>query len=377
MKVTVLGAGLVGGPMAEDLAADPRFDVTVADRDLAALGRVASRADVSVREADLASPAAVRSAVVDADLVVDAVPGHMGYATVRTIIEAGVDVVSISFFAEDPFALDDLARERGVIAVVDCGVFPGMGSVLCMDAVRSLDRADAVEVLVGGLPEKPVEPLLYRSVYSPSDVIEMYTRPARFLRGGREIVMPALSDVETMAWPGLGDLEYFNTDGIRTMARTLDVPNQREKTFRWPGTAARMELLRDLGLFSETPVHVAGTDVRPVDVTLPLLAERWRMPLGEGDITVMEIRVAGEKDGEPSEIVWRVHDRWDPETGHLSMARTTGYTATAAVRAVAEKRYVEVGVSPPEYLGRDPEVTAFLLERLRERGVVYERVSDL
>ena len=374
MDISVLGAGLVGAPMAEDLAADPRFKVTVIDRDVAALSRVAARADVAVREADLSRASDIRRAISGADLVIEATPGHMGFATLKAVIEAGVDVVSISFFPEDPFELDALARERGVIAVVDCGVFPGMGSVLCMDAVRSLDAARAVEVLVGGLPEHPTPPLNYRSVFSPSDVIEEYVRPARYLRGGEEVVRPALSDVERVDWPGLGELESFNTDGIRTLARTLGVPDLREKTLRWPGTAAQMQLLRDVGLFDEAPVSVGGgVEVRPVDVTLPLLAAQWRMPDGEDDVTVLEIRVSGERGGREQEIVWRLFDRRDPESGHLSMARTTGYTATSVVRAIAAGLYGEQGITPPEYLGRDPELTAFLLEELGRRGVKYER----
>ena len=373
MYISVLGAGLVGAPMAEDLAADPKFNVTVVDRDVAALSRVAARADVAVREADLSRASDIRRAISGADLVVEATPGHMGYATLKTVIEAGVDVVSISFFPEDPFELDALARERGVVAVVDCGVFPGMGSALCMDAVRSLDAARAVEVLVGGLPEHPTPPLNYRSVFSPSDVIEEYVRPARYLRGGKEVVRPALSDVERVDWPGLGELESFNTDGIRTLARTLGVPDLREKTLRWPGTAAQMQLLRDVGLFDETPCRAGGVDVRPVDVTLPLLAAQWRMPEGEGDVTVLEIRVCGDRSGADQEIVWRLVDRWDPESGHHSMARTTGYTATSVVRAIAEGRYRETGITPPEFLGRDPGLTAFLLEELKKRGVMYER----
>jgi len=362
--------------MAEDLAADRRFEVTVVDRDSAALALAASRADVKVREADLSDPAAVGEAVAGADVVVEATPGHMGYATLRAVIDAGVNVVSISFFPEDPFALDGLARERGVTAVVDCGVFPGMGSALCMDAVRSLDVARSVEVIVGGLPEHPTPPLNYRSVFSPSDVIEEYVRPARFLRGGDEVVRPALSDVETVEWPGLGTLESFNTDGIRTLARTLGVPDLREKTLRWPGTAAQMQLLRDAGLFGEEPIRIAGKDVRPVDVTLPLLAAQWRMPEDEVDVTVLEIRVAGERDAADEEIVWRLVDRRDSETGHLSMARTTGYTATAAVRALADGRYEEIGISPPEYLGRDSDLTSFLLDELGKRGVRYERTVN-
>ena len=153
MKIIVLGAGLVGGPMARDLAADPAFDVTVADRDQDALAGLAALAPVTPLTVDLGDPAAVTSLVGDFDFVVGAVPGFMGYRTLEAVIEAGRDVVDIAFFPEDPFGLDALAREKGVTAVVDCGVFPGMGSALIGRAVRRLDEVDSVLIYVGGLPE--------------------------------------------------------------------------------------------------------------------------------------------------------------------------------------------------------------------------------
>ena len=113
-RVVVLGAGLVGGPMALDLAADAAFAVTVADRDEAALAALAGKADLETRPCDFADPGAVRSLVGGFDLVLGAVPGFLGFRTLEAVLEAGRPMVDIAFFPEDPFALDDLARRRGV-----------------------------------------------------------------------------------------------------------------------------------------------------------------------------------------------------------------------------------------------------------------------
>ena len=125
MKIIVLGAGLVGGPMAADLSLDGRFDVAVADRSGDALDRLADRAAINPLKADLSRPEFVTELVRDYDFVVDAVPGFMGFKTLEAVIKAGRNVIDIAFFPEDPFLLDDLAAEHEVVAIMDCGVFPG------------------------------------------------------------------------------------------------------------------------------------------------------------------------------------------------------------------------------------------------------------
>ncbi|MEZ4387245.1 MAG: saccharopine dehydrogenase C-terminal domain-containing protein [Candidatus Krumholzibacteriia bacterium] len=377
MQILVLGAGLVGAPMARDLAADRTHRITVVDRDPTALQRLAAQADVATNQADLADPAAVTELAARADLVLSAVPGHLGFATLRAVIEAGTDVVDIAFFAEDPFALDQLARDRGVTAVVDCGVFPGMGSALVMHAVRQLDTVDTVLTYVGGLPRIRTWPWEYRAVFSPIDVIEEYTRPARYVENGVLVVRPALSDPELLDVPGVGTLEAFNTDGLRTLVRTIGAPNMKEKTLRYPGHLEKMRLLRECGFFGAEPVEVAGQLVRPLDLTARLLFPMWQLQDGEGDLTVMQIRVAGRRDGRRRAHVYDLLDEFDHELGVTSMARTTGYTATLTVRMVIDGLYAEKGISPPEYLGRDPRCVDFLLAGLAERGVLYrERVEE-
>ena len=371
MKIIVLGAGLVGGPMARDLAAGPDFEVTVADRDEEALAALQTLAPVTTLVKDLGDPAAVTDLVKDFDMVVGAVPGFMGYRTLEAVIEAEVPVVDIAFFAEDPFGLDALAREKGVTAVVDCGVFPGMGSALIGRVARQLDRVEDVLTYVGGLPEVRIWPWEYKAVFSPVDVIEEYVRPARYIENGAAVTRPALSDPELIDFVGVGTLEAFNTDGLRTLADTIGAPNMKEKTLRYPGHIAKMEVLREAGFFATEPVQVDGREVRPLDVTAQLLFPAWKLEPGEGDLTVMQIIVEGEKDDRRLRYTYDLLDRFDHDLGITSMARTTGYTATMAVRLLAAGLYTESGITPPEYLGRVPGCVPFLLEGLARRGVEY------
>ncbi len=371
MKIIVLGAGLVGGPMAIDLAKEDQFDVTVADIDRTALDNLATRAAITPLEADLSQPEKVTELVSNYDFVVDAVPGFMGFQTLKAIIEAGRNVVDIAFFPEDPFLLDDLAKENGVIAVMDCGVFPGMGSALIGRTQRRLDSVDNVLTYVGGLPEVRQWPWEYKAVFSPIDVIEEYTRPARYVENGAPVIRPALSDPELLDFPEVGTLEAFNTDGLRTLMQTIGAPNMKEKTLRYPGHIEKMLLLREAGFFSEEPLDINGQMVRPLDLTGKLLFPQWQLGPDEGDITVLQILVDGMKNGRRVHYRYDLLDRFDHETGTTSMARTTGYTATLTLRLIAEGLYQHKGISPPEFLGRVEGCVPFLLEGLKERGVEY------
>ncbi len=373
----MLGAGLVGAPMAADLAAEPDFQVTVADKNQGALDRLAKlRVERLCR--DLASPDVVMELASQSDMVLSAVPGFLGYKTLEAVLRAGRDVVDIAFCPENALALDALARERGVTAVIDIGVAPGMSNVLAMSAHRSFDVTDAIVTYVGGLPQVRRWPYEYAAVFSPIDVIEEYTRPARYVEHGVVVTRPALSDPELLEFPGVGTLEAFNTDGLRSMAETMSVPNMKEKTLRYPGHIAKMAVLRETGYFSTEPVEVAGAMVRPIDLTAKLLFPMWKLREGEGDVTVMRVIVEGTRGGHRERCTWELFDRYDTATGVHSMARTTGYTATATVRMVARGLYARKGVSAPEALGEHPECVAFLLSELAKRGVVYtERVEAI
>lgn len=376
MRVTVLGAGRVGSAIVRDLAADGTFRVTAVDRSEESLAPLAGVPNVSCERADLSDGGEIDRVVRDADLVVGAVAGHMGYATVQRVLQAGRNIVDISFFPEDPFGLDELARERGLTAIVDCGVAPGCSNLILGHMESVLDETTRFTCFVGGLPTERRWPYEYRAPFSPIDVIEEYTRPARFRRDGRDVTMPALTEVERVEIAGVGTLEAFNTDGLRTLLTTSKAPTMVEKTMRYPGHAALMEVLRETGFFRTEPTRVGDSVVSPLEVSAKLLFEAWAFQPGEEDLTAMLVEVDGVSGGRSVRHSFTLLDRYDRASRTTSMARTTGYTCTAAVRMVAAGLYRRIGVSPPEFMGRERECYDFMMARLRERGIAFEeRVS--
>ena len=372
-SVIVLGAGMVGSVMAADLASDSQFDVAIADANPNALAAASARARGRVRtiQADLADTDHLRQTIEPFDLVVGALASRIGFQTLRTVIEARKPYCDISFMPEDAIDLDSLAKDRGITAVVDCGVAPGMSNMLAARSAAELDRADSIEIYVGGLPRERRWPFEYKAGFAPSDVIEEYTRPSRIVEQGQIVTRPALSEPELMDFEGVGTLEAFNTDGLRSLAYTMQVPSMKEKTLRYPGHIELMRVFRETGLFSHEPIDVGGVSVKPIDVISKLMFPKWSYEPGEEDLTVMRIIVEGEKAGRQERHTWDLLAFYDRESQATSMARTTAFPCTIMARALASGRYANPGVNPPERLGPDAELVAHVLAGHSARGVEY------
>ena len=367
----------MGGAIVRDLSSDPDHSITVVDLDPQAMERLEGL-PVETDLADLSNAGSVAAAVADADLVVGCVPGFMGYRTVEAVLEAGKPIVDISFFPEDAFELDELAREQGVPCLVDCGVAPGLTNMILGRMEQVLDETRSFKVFMGGLPVERGWPWEYKAPFSPRDVIQEYTRPARLRRNGEDITLPALSEVELVHFPGLGTLEAFNTDGLRSLIETSETPNMVEKTMRYPGHAERMRMLRDAGFFRDEEILVPSGSVRPRDVTETLLFDAWQFEEGEPDLTVGRIEVEGIQDGERVRHIFNLLDYYNPETETSSMARTTGYTCAAVARLVASGLWTQPGVSPAEFVGRRKDCFDFVLKHLAERQVsLFRSVETL
>lgn len=370
-RIAVLGGGLVGGVMARDLAADGTHEVTVVDRDDRVLAELARRMPIRTLGADLADAAAVRSLCAGFDLVVGAAPGFLGLSVLRAALEAGRNVVDISFMPEDARTLDGLARERGVTAVVDCGVAPGLSNLFCGRAQARLDRLERVRILVGGLPVARRWPWEYGAVFSPIDVLEEYTRPARFIEHGDLVVREALTEPSLLDLPGVGTVEAFNTDGLRSLLDTIHAPFVKEQTLRWPGHIEKMRVLRHLGLLSGEPVDVGGAKVRPIDLTARLLFPQWKLEPGEEELTVLHVEAEGRRRDQHVRLAWDLLDRTDRASGETSMARTTGFPATIVARLVLAGKLRRPGVHPPEVFGGDEALYEHMRGELRRRGVSF------
>lgn len=367
-KIIVLGTGLVGSAIAIDLA--KQYETTAVDINTDAFPRLKENG-VSPRQADLSVPGEITDQVSDFDLVIGALPGFMGFRALKDIVSAGINMVDISFMPEDYLQLDELARKQGVSAVVDCGVAPGMGNLILGYHSKQM-KVDTFRCYVGGLPLVREWPYEYKAVFSPIDVIEEYTRPARYMENSHIITREALSDLELMDFPTIGTLEAWNSDGLRSLLSTMDIPNMLEKTLRYPGTTEYIKVLRETGFFSCDEITLGGQKIRPIDFTSKLLFPKWKLQEGEGDLTVMKIIIMGEEKGKKVEYSYDLYDEYDLETDTISMARTTGYTCTAVADLLLMGKFYRKGVSPPEYVGREAGNFSHVVDYLRDRGVYYQ-----
>jgi saccharopine dehydrogenase-like NADP-dependent oxidoreductase len=376
-RIIILGGGMVGSAMAIDMAT--KHEVTLADRSEDVLKKVKQRCDaLAVQQLDVTNKLQLQNAIKTHNLVMCAVPGFLGFETLKSVIEAGKDVVDISFFPENALELDILAKEKNVTVIVDCGVAPGMGNVILGYHNEKMKVSD-FECLVGGLPKVRKWPFSYKAPFSPVDVIEEYTRPARYVEHGQVVVRQALSDCELVDFEIPGTLESFNSDGLRSLIYTMPhIPNMKEKTLRYPGHAEYIRVLKESGFFNSDKININGVGVSPLEFTSKILFDEWRLAEGEEELTLMRITIKGEDPtGQKEQITYQLYDEYDPQTRTSSMARTTGYTATAAANMILEDFFAEKGVFPPELVGKYDACFNYILKYLEERGVRYEKTVSL
>jgi saccharopine dehydrogenase-like NADP-dependent oxidoreductase len=369
-KVVVLGAGLVGSPIALDLAYNQEYAVLAVDF-LGANFPKLEKGGVATKKLDINQEGVIESVIADADFVINATPGFMGFESLKRIISSAKNCIDIAFYPENLFDLDELAKQKGVCVISDIGVAPGMSNLLSAYGHSLLDETEDIKIYVGGLPLIRQKPWEYKAPFSPVDVIEEYTRPARFIVDGQLVTKAALTDLEILEFPKVGPLEAFNSDGLRSLMYTLEVPNMIEKTLRYPSYVDKIKLLRDSGFFDTDKRMINGKEISPLELTSNLLFDQWKLKEGDRDLTVMQIRVSGKKDGQEQTHIFDLYDEQDPNTGIHSMARTTGFTATVAMRLMDAGLYTLPGVSAPEFLAKSKANVDFMLDGLKKRGVNY------
>ena len=309
------------------------------------------------------------------DIVMSALPYELSILASKTVVEAGVHLVDLSY-DERQWELDTAAKEAGVTLVPDCGVAPGLANILAGYGVSLMDEAEEIHILCGGIPQKPVPPLGYRIVFSTQGLVDMYCEKARIVKDGKIVEVDTLSGLENVEFPGVGEMEAFYTDGLSTLLRTMKgkVKNMDEKTARWPGHAEKIEALRDTGFFSADPIQVDGVKTIPRNVAVSILDKALRLG-EEEDVTVLRVDVAGEKDGNKVDHSFVVVEFFDKQLQVTSMARTTGYTAAIVGRMIARGDIQDRGVVPPE-IAVAGKLKRFTSE-LAHRGVRIHQISTV
>lgn len=369
-KIVILGSGLVGNAIAKELCKE--YKVYAADNNIKILESIVSNDTISPIHTDLSETKNIKKIVKQADLVINALPGFMGTAALKTVIKQGIDIVDIAFSPEDAFELDDLAKKNKVTAVVDCGLAPGLCNMILGYQNKRMKTITSYECLVGGLPVEREWPYEYKAVFSPIDVIEEYTRPSRYIENGVEVVKPALSDPDFVYFKGIGTLESFNTDGLRTLLKTMNIVNMKEKTLRYPGHIHLMKVLRETGFFDKDPISYKGIELSPIEFTSKILFPNWKMKENEADFTVMRVIIEGIENGKKKKIIYDLYDQFDWNTKTSSMARTTGYTCTSVARLIVEGKFKYQGICAPEHIGEKHKIFYEIFDYLEGKGIKFK-----
>ncbi|RPI16453.1 MAG: saccharopine dehydrogenase [Ignavibacteriae bacterium] len=364
-NILVAGAGLVGRAIAIDLSS--KYNVSVVDNNIENLFKLPED-HIDVIAADFNDKNNYKRVVQEFDIIVGALPGFLGFEFIKMCIELEKDIVDISFCKEDVYELNALAKQNNVTAVFDCGVAPGLSNIV-LGYHNSYMKINSFRCYVGGLPFERIPPYEYKAPFSPIDVIEEYTRPARIVEDGRVIVKPALSDIEILEFENAGKLEAFNTDGLRSLLYTMNIPDMAEKTLRYPGHIEKIQLLKDTGLLSDEPLEIGSKKIKPIELTSALLFDNWKLKEDDEEFTAMKIIIKGEDETADKHIEYNLFDKYDKKTRTSSMARTTGYTCASVVNLLAEGKIMEKGTLAPEIIGSIKQNFDFVINYLAERNV--------
>src|SRR5438477_11074627 len=281
MKLLVIGSGMMGSAAAYDMARSPHVEsVTLADSDLRRAREVAVRVNLITGEKKV-RPTAIEASNEKAasklmrghDAALSAVPYFLNLGLAKAAVEARchfADLGGNNTVVRQELALSGKAEKRGVALAPDCGLSPGMASILGGELVRRLGgRADALRLYVGGLPERPMPPFHYQLVFSVEGLINEYVEPARILRRGKLLTVEPLTEPEEFHMDGFAPLVAFHTSGgTSTLPESFEgrVGECFEKTLRYPGHYDLLCELKALGLFSSEKMKIGKAEIAPRSV---------------------------------------------------------------------------------------------------------------
>ncbi len=382
MKILVLGSGLMGPAAAFNAMSDPQVsEVVLCDKSPQQLG--AARAKLAALrggdklhtvELDLGDQDATAQLMAGFDAIVAALPKPAIPLGIRAAAAAGTPLVDLSWpLADELPDLRQRAEAAQVLVILGCGVEPGLTEIMARHLAEKLDRVDELHIKCGGVPETPLPPLGYKIVFGGRQ-LPLREGDALVVEGGTLKPVPRYSGVEQVSFLGAGEFEAWH-EGFMPWLLNLDALKELKRgtqmTVRWPGYAAKVTLLRELGLLSPEPIPVDGAQVAPKRLLDELLYPHVRLEEGERDLTLFRVEALGEKKGYRRRYRIDMVDRYDQELGFTSMARTTAFTGAIVARMVGRGDIQGTGVQTPEQVVTGPMFRR-LVQELAAVGVRFD-----
>jgi lysine 6-dehydrogenase len=371
MNILVLGAGRMGHGALYDLAHNsPAVEsITVADFDPAkaeAVAREVGSAKITARRADASNYDEMAALFGGHDSVISCVNYWYNIELSKAAIETGVNFCDLggnNYVVDDQLALDEQARAAGINIIPDCGLAPGMVSVLAMHGASRFDEVDEIHIRVGGLPQDPRPPLDYQLVFSVEGLINEYIEVARVIRDGEIKTVESMTELESLSFQGFPPLEAFQTSGGTSTLPDTFLGRIREldyKTIRYAGHCDKFKAMIDLGLCSSDAISVDGSDIKPRRVFGELLQKH--LPADGPDYVLVRLDFAGRSNGESKSLRYDIVDKLDESTGLSAMMRTTAFPASIIAQMMAGRDVLVRGATPQEK-AIDPEKFVAELDR--------------
>tara|TARA_E500000331_G_scaffold73326_1_gene68256 strand:+ start:680 stop:1813 length:1134 start_codon:yes stop_codon:yes gene_type:complete len=370
MNIAVIGTGMVGRLIAVELS--KKYQVCAIDNDANNLSKLAKYNNrIVTKKIDIRNEPFLDS-LEDAEIVINCVPGFMGFETSKKILEKKT-CVDISFMPEDCNELNTTSEKAKTALYPDAGVAPGLSNIIVGNLITK-QKVDEIKIMVGGLPIEKNPPWNYKAPFSPIDVIEEYTRPARIKKNGTIETVEPLTGLINFEFENVGKLEAFLTDGLRTLLTTeltKDISTLLEYTIRYPGHSKRISNLIEDGKLNDTVKTINGKLTSQREITCKELFKEWKLTENDKEFTLLVI-TAKTKEGE--EISCIVYDEW--RDGWSSMSRTTGLTACAITNLIIDKKLTKIGVVTPEDLGTNQAFFDYIINYLKERKITINFANE-
>jgi lysine 6-dehydrogenase len=357
MKILVLGAGRMGHGAVYDLIHNsPAVEaVTVADFAAAKSEAVAAAVGtgrVTPFQIDVSDYAEVLALMYNHDSAISCVNYWYNVELSKAAIETRTNFCDLggnNYIVDQQLALDEEAKAAGVSIIPDCGLAPGMVSILAMHGANQFEELEEIHIRVGGLPQNPRPPLDYQLVFSVEGLINEYIEPARVIRDGHVTEVSSMTEIESLAFEGFPPLEAFQTSGGTSTLPETFLGKLREldyKTIRYAGHCEKFKTMIDLGLCSSEEILVDYAKVKPRRVFGELLTKY--LPADEPDYVLVRLEFVGTADGAKKRLRYDIVDKFDERTGLSAMMRTTAFPASIIAQMMASGEVLERGATPQE-----------------------------
>lgn len=383
MQIAVLGCGMMGTAAIYDLTRNSAITrIIAADIDIERARELKERFGddrIDPVAIDVGNLNEVRSKFTGTNAILGAIHYKYNFELSKIAIEIGshfCDLGGNNSVVDEQMTLSDKAKSADMSIIPDCGLAPGMVSVVVAHGEMRFDSLDDIHIRVGGLPQTPEPPLDYKLVFSVEGLINEYVEPVRAIRDGRLVTLPPMSEIEQLSFPSPFDkLEAFTTSGgTSTLVQTYAgrVKNLDYKTIRYPGHCEKIKMLMDLGFFSSEKIYAGGKKVTPRSVTGAILEEA--LLNDDKDSVLIQVELIGNTGGRRRSLKYRLVDYHDDTTGMSAMMRTTAFPAIIIAQMQADGRITSRGTVPQE-LAVPPEI---FFEELERRNIRFDTIwTDL